>query len=65
MARRSLVGERGRSTAALRDAALPACFAAATVAAKANILATRPHHRTPAQRRDLRRIARQAKAVTP
>jgi hypothetical protein len=51
---------RAATTRAIAGLELPDCFAAATVAAEARLLAVAPSDRTVAQKRDLRRIASQA-----
>jgi len=51
---------RAQVTRKLANLELPDCFAAATVAAEARLLAKAPKERTEANRRDLRRLSRQA-----
>lgn len=54
---------KARTTRALAGMALPECFAQATVAAEAVLLARKPSERTVANRRDLKRLASKARKL--
>lgn len=54
---------RRRTTRKLSGLELPDCFAAATVAAEAKLLAKTPKERTGADKRDLRRLADKARKL--
>lgn len=56
----ALATTRTQVTKRLADCELPDCFTVATAAAEARLLAVPARDRTVAQRRDLRRVARQA-----
>ena len=58
-----LTTARRQTSRALAGLELPDCFAAATVATEAKLLAVPATERTEAQRRDLRRVSRQAYAI--
>lgn len=60
-----LTRDRRQTSRAIAGLELPDCFAAATVATEAKLLAVPAAERTEAQRRDLRRVSRQAYAIAP
>lgn len=54
---------RHRTSALLRNVELPDCFALATVASEAHILARPPSKRRLADRRDLKRLGDQSRRL--
>jgi hypothetical protein len=60
----TLTATRRKTSRLLRGIELPDCFAAATVAAEAAILARAPSDRRAADAADLRRLSDKARRVT-